>query len=273
MGVQTGAVEGVVTAPELRKLEEAIRTAKARLLRMHFESGVGHIGGNLSCLDLLMYLHHRLLRPKDVFVLSKGHAAGALYVTLWSTGRLSDTDLLSFHQDGTRLSGHPPPARIPEISFATGSLGHGLPLAAGVALGKRLRGETSRVVCLVSDGELNEGATWEGLIFAVHRGLGNLTIIVDANGLQGFGTTEEVANLGPLERPIGALGADTTVIDGHDLEQIARGLSASGGRPRVVIARTTKGRGVSFMEHRMEWHYLPMTRAQYEQALEEVSGA
>ena len=150
--------------------------ARLRLLRMHYESGVGHIGGNLSCLDLLLILHHRVLLPADQFVLSKGHSAGAYYVTLWTLGKLTEQDLSTFHKDGTRLSGHPPTSGIDDILFATGSLGHGLSLAAGLALAKRLKGEPGRVFCLTSDGEWNEGSCWEALIFAKHHGLDNLTI-------------------------------------------------------------------------------------------------
>ena len=256
--------------PEVRVLREEVRRAKARLLRMHFESGVGHIGGNLSCFDLLMCMYHRVLGPHDVCVLSKGHAAGALYVTLWSLGRLTDADLTTFHVDGTKLSGHPAPGWIPEIPFATGSLGHGLPLAAGVALGMKLQNRGGRVVCLVSDGELNEGAIWESLIFSAHHQLGNLAIVVDANGLQGFGTTQEVASLGSPEQVIGALRIRTTVVDGHNLEEIESALSIATAGPHVVVAKTIKGRGVSFMENKLEWHYLPMTQAQYEKALEEI---
>ena len=251
-------------------LVDLIREAKARLLRMHFESGVGHIGGNLSCLDIVMYLHHELLSADDVFVLSKGHAAGALYVALWSLGRLTEEDLKSFHKDGTKLSGHPPPRWIPEIRFATGSLGHGLPLAAGVALGKQLKGAPGRVFCLLSDGEWNEGSNWEALIFAAHRKLERLTLIIDLNGLQGFGATKEVLDLGSLEEKISAFGVPAQTIDGHDLGVIAEALSSPAPGPRAVIARTTKGHGVSFMENKMEWHYLPMTEAQYRQALEEI---
>src|SRR5262249_51320927 len=177
---------------------ETRRRARKRLLRMHFESGVGHIGGNLSALDVMLYLYHRVIQPRDVFVLSKGHSAGALYVTLWSIGRLTDADLREFHRDGTRLSGHPPVGQIPEILFATGSLGHGLSLSAGVAFGKQLRSEAGRIFCLLSDGELNEGSTWEGLMFSAHHRLTNLTVLVDANGLQGLGTTKEVVDLGSL---------------------------------------------------------------------------
>ena len=237
---------------------------------MHYESRVGHIGGNLSALDLLLALYHKKLGSDDAFVLSKGHAAGALYVTLWSKGLLSDDDLRTFHKDGTRLSGHPPFRGIPEILFATGSLGHGLGLAAGLAMGKRLQSQPGHVYCLTSDGEWNEGSNWEALIFSAHNKLTNLTIIVDANGLQGFGSTEEVADLAPLAQKFAVFGFDTLEIDGHDPKAIEAALASPAVRPRVIVARTVKGNGLSFVEGRMEWHYLPMTDAQYQQAVTEV---
>ena len=180
-------------------LTKIIDKARVRLLKMHFESGVGHIGGNLSSLDLMMCLYHIILSEDDSFVLSKGHAAGSLYTTLWSLGRLTEDALKTFHQDGTKLSGHPPANWMPEILFATGSLGHGLSLSNGLALGKKFKGENGRIFCLLSDGEWNEGSNWEALIFAVHQKLKQLTIIIDYNRLQGFGTTREVADLEPLE--------------------------------------------------------------------------
>jgi len=237
---------------------------------MHFESGVGHIGGNLSALDLLICLHHQVLQPEDMFILSKGHAAGALYVTLWSKGVLTEDDLRSFHKDGTRLSGHPPPNGIAQIGFATGSLGHGPGLAAGVALGKKLRGLPGRVFCLTSDGEWNEGSSWETLIFSAQRRLENLVILVDANGLQGFGTTAEVADLAPMARKFREFGLQTEEINGHDYAEICRALRTSAAGPRAIVARTIKGCGVSFMENKMEWHYLPMTEAQYREAQKQV---
>lgn len=252
---------------------EQIRKARLRLLKMHYESGVGHIGGNLSALDILMHLHHKVMTADDVFVLSKGHAAGALYVTLWSRGRLSDGDLEKFHKDGTKLAGHPAPNWMPEIRFATGSLGHGLPLAAGVALGKKLRGRGGRVYCLMSDGEWDEGSNWEALIFAVHHALDNLTLIVDRNGLQGFGSTQEVADLGSLKEKFGAFQLNAEEIDGNSPGDLAAVFSRKSSGLRGIIARTRKGRGVSFMENKMEWHYLPMTPAQYRQAAAEVEGA
>jgi len=255
-------------------VKEIVRKAGLRLLRMHYESRVGHIGGNLSCLDLLVTLHHRVLAPDDRFVLSKGHAAGALYATLWTRGLLTDTDLGTFHQDDTKLAGHPPVDGIPGLLFATGSLGHGLGLATGLALAKRLRREPGRVFCLMSDGEWNEGSCWEALTFAAHQRLGGLTILVDLNGLQGFGTTSEVANLDSLADKLRGFHIDVQEIDGHDAAAIERALGAAAGAselPTAIIARTVKGHGVSFMEHRMEWHYLPLNAEQYEAAVAELS--
>jgi transketolase len=250
---------------------EQIRAARLRLLRMHFESGVGHIGGNLSALDILLCLYHEVLTPGDRFVLSKGHAAGAMYVTLWSAGLIDEVELTTFHKDNTRLSGHPPADAIPEVLFATGSLGHGQGLAAGLALANRLKKVVGRVFCLTSDGEWNEGSSWESLIFVAHQRLTNLTFIVDANGLQGFGSTREVANLDPLAEKFRTFGLETVEIDGHDHGAITRVLNSAQSRPRVIVARTVKGSGVSFMADRMEWHYLPLKPEQYEQAVRELS--
>jgi transketolase len=247
-----------------------IQQAKLRLLEMHYHSKVGHIGGNLSALDILISLYHFRLRPNDRFVLAKGHSAGALYVTLWSKGVLSDDDLRQFHGEGTRLSGHPPLQGIPEIVFATGSLGHGLSLAAGLALGKKLRGEDGRVFCLTSDGEWNEGSCWEALIFMAHQKLDKLTFVVDLNGMQGFGSTRQVANLDSLADKFRAFGVKTIEIDGHDVNSICSALNSNEG-PLAIVANTKKGCGVSFMENQMAWHYLPMNEEQYQQAVREVT--
>jgi len=246
------------------------KAARARLLQMHFESRVGHIGGNLSALDTLLSLYHDVLGDDDQFILSKGHAAGALYVTLWTIERLTDDDLKQFHRDGTLLAGHPPASGLSDVLFATGSLGHGPGLSSGLALAKQLRGQPGRVICMTSDGEWNEGSCWESLIFAQHRRLSNLIFIVDANGLQGFGRTSEVAGLEPLSEKFRAFGVTTSEVNGHDQAALSGLLSSfDSDGPHVVIARTVKGRGVSFMEDRMEWHYRPMTEEQYQQAVRE----
>lgn len=256
-----------------RLSREELATARLRLLQMHFEAGVGHIGGNLSALDILMGLHHGIMAPGDAFVLSKGHAAGGLYVTLWTLGRLDDDALRTFHRDGTLLAGHPPPAGLADVPFATGSLGHGLPLSCGLALSRRLRGEPGRVWCLMSDGEWNEGSNWEGVIFARQHGLANLTIVIDLNGLQGFGTTAEVADLRPLGRKLREFGWEVDEIDGHDVDALAAAARRPVAAPHAIVATTTKGRGVSFMENRVEWHYLPLTPELHEQAVRELRAA
>ena len=244
--------------------------ARKRLLQMHFESGVGHIGGNLSALDALMIVFHEHLLENDKFILSKGHSAGALYTTLWSIGRLKDEDLKLFHKDNTLLAGHPPAHGIDDILFATGSLGHGLSLAAGTALALKFKRGDGSVVCLTSDGEWQEGSTWEALIFACHHRLSNLTVLVDHNNLQGFGSTSEIASMSPLWDKLRGFEVDVVVIDGHDADAIRDALACKAARARIIILRTVKGRGVSFMENRMEWHYLPLKEEQFRAAIAEI---
>jgi len=243
---------------------------RKRLLQMHYESGVGHIGGNLSALDAMLVIFHEYMGPGERFILSKGHSAGALYTTLWSLGRLSDDDLRQFHRDGTLLAGHPPAEGIDDVLFATGSLGHGLSLAAGTALGLGMRGNPGHVFCLTSDGEWQEGSTWEALIFAAHHRLANLTIIVDHNGLQGFGSTDAIASMSPLWKRLEGFDLHVDVIDGHDPMELRAILDEPASRLRVVMLRTCKGHGISFMENRMEWHYLPMDEDHYRRAIAEL---
>jgi len=257
-------------APPARLSPATLDAARRRLLDMHWRSHVGHLGGNLSALDAMMLVHHEMMGPQDRFILSKGHSAGAYYVTLWSLGVLTDADLDSFHQDGTRLPGHPSASALPAVLFATGSLGHGLPLAAGLALAARLQGSDRRVFCLTSDGEWQEGATFEALIFIAHHNLANLTVLVDHNGLQGFGSTAGVASMDPLGARLAGFDVELRDCDGHDLESLRPALGPPGNRPAVVIMRTIKGRGVPGMEGRMESHYLPLSEAQYRAALDRL---
>jgi len=258
-----------MSKPNLPSSLALAEKARARLLRMHYESKVGHIGGNLSAIDAILHLHSRVMDEEDVFVLSKGHSAGALYVALWAMDLISDEQLTHFHKDDTTLAGHPIAGWHKNIRFATGSLGHGLGLAAGVALGKRLRHEAGRAFCLLSDGECQEGSTWEAMLFARHHALTNLVVLIDANGLQGFGSTSEIASLEPLADKVRGFGLDVEEIDGHAPNLLDAALDRPGDGPKVVILRTVKGRGVSFMEGRMEWHYLPLSETQYEQAIGE----
>jgi transketolase len=245
--------------------------AKKRLLQMHHESKVGHIGCNLSCLDILLSLYHDVLSHDDQFVLSKGHAAGALYTTLWSIGRISDDDLTTFHGSPTLLSGHPAPNGLVDIPFATGSLGHGFGLACGLAHSKNLLQLNGRVFCLTSDGEWNEGSTWEAMIYATHRKLSNLTMIVDKNGIQGFGKTSDVADLEPFADRLSAFGVTVIEVNGHDANDLGRALQLiPENGPLIIVAKTIKGHGVSFMENTVDWHYLPLSDQQYLLAIGEV---
>ena len=252
-------------------MKELAKRARKRLLQMHFEAGVGHIGGNLSALDAMLVLHHQVMRPEDVFVLAKGHAAGSLYTTLWTTGKLTEEDLKTFHKDGTHLAGHPAMGWSPDIPFATGSLGHGLSDAAGMALGYKLQGLDRHVYCLTSDGEWQEGSNWEALIFAVQNKLTNLTIMVDENHLQGFGETSSIASVMPLKNKLNGFGVWLDQVDGHDYEAVRKALQLKSlYEVRVVLLNTVKGHGVSFMENKMEWHYLSLTEEQYQLALQDV---
>lgn len=254
---------------KILKNQDLVR-ARLRLVRMHYESGVGHLGGNLSALDAMLVVFHEYLNEEDEFILSKGHSAGALYVSLWSCGYLTDADLETFHGENTLLAAHPPANRLPRVSFATGSLGHGLSLAAGTALAFRMKGVDQHVYCLTSDGEWQEGSTWEAMIFARHHRLDNLTILVDHNRLQGFGDTTSVASMAPLADRLSGFDFDIRNINGHDPAALREALRESAS-PRFIILDTVKGHGVSFMENQMPWHYLPLSEQQYQQALVELA--
>ncbi len=252
---------------------DQLKNARKRLVTMHYKAGVGHLGGNLSSLDAMLVAFHDVLTDMDRFILSKGHSAGALYTALWSIGQLSDEDLDTFHRDGTLLAGHPPCDGLPQIPFATGSLGHGLSLAAGTAMGWKLQNRGGRVLCLTSDGEWQEGSTWEALIFAAHNRLDNLVVMIDHNELQGFGSTAEVASMAPLWAKVTGHNADISIVDGHDIPSIRNALEQPCARPHLIFLKTVKGRGISFMANKMEWHYLPINQAQYEQAMNELESA
>lgn len=247
----------------MKSIGNRINEAKLRLLEMHFKANSGHLGGNLSCLDALMVLHHLVKQSDDRFIMSKGHSAGALYATLWSEGILSDDELDTFCQDNTTLPAHPSGSGIPGLMFSTGSLGHGPSLAAGLALAARFQKVDRQIYCLCSDGEWQEGSCWEALTFSIHQKLDNLTIIIDQNGLQGFGTTEEVVSCSDLAPRIKSFGADVTSVDGHDCAEIMRGFERDTvDKPKVLILNTVKGLGLHF-EGTLESHYLPLSKEQY----------
>lgn len=241
---------------------------KRRLLAMHFRARSGHVGASLSCAEILTCIRFGWMKPGDELVLSKGHAAAALYSLLAEAGEISESEIETFYQDGTRLAAHPPPRRLAGVPFATGSLGHGPSLAAGIAWGKRLRGGAERVFCVVSDGELDEGSTWEGVLFAAHHELHTLTLLVDRNGLQGFGETESILRLEPLAAKFEAFGWRVESADGHSFPSLQDAYRRGrGARPLALLCDTVKGRGMADLEDTVACHYLPMTPAQYERTL------
>lgn len=265
-----------LTKIERSRLICLAKKCRKMVLKLHKEAHAGHIGTALSCMDILIYLYFELMKKKDQFVLSKGHAATALYAVLAQAGIIPKRDLKTFHQDGTYLAAHPPcNGKVAGVTFGTGSLGHGLSLSTGLALSTRFSNKKFHVYCLISEGDINEGSTWEAILFAAQHQLNNLTVIVDHNGLQAFGRSEEVLSLRPLADKWKAFNFDVfEVADGHNFDQLHQAFLASelipSNRPKCIIANTIKGKGVQYMEDKMEWHYLPMDDDQFKEALKQI---
>lgn len=236
----------------------------------------------MSVADILAVLYSGVLRVdpaapadpgRDRLIMSKGHAAAVLYAVLAETGFYDPAILDTYYQDGSPLAGHVT-ATMPGIDHSTGSLGHGLSVAAGMALGARLDGADRRVFAILSDGECDEGSVWEPVLFAAHHALDNLTAIIDYNKIQSLDTVEETLRLEPFADKWRAFGWHTIEIDGHDHDAIRAALQApSQGRPTCVIAHTIKGKGVSFMEHSVLWHYRPPDASEMAAALTELDAA
>lgn len=258
-------------------LPEIRRQCATRILGLHQAAHSGHIASSLSCLEILIDLCFGRMAPDDNLILSKGHAASALYTVLSLSGRMPETDLDTFYQDGTWLAAHPPcSGAIKAIPFGTGSLGHGLSLASGTAFSTRFTGKEFHTYAVLSDGDCNEGSTWEAALFAAHHQLSNLTAIIDLNGLQGLGRSCDILNLEPIADKWRAFGFTVCVAEnGNDFDSLAQAhtILASAPGPRCLIARTTKGHGISYMQGCMEWHYLPMSADQYAQAAKETGSA
>ncbi|MEW5868241.1 MAG: transketolase [Chloroflexota bacterium] len=252
------------------------------ILEQSKRANVGHIGSALSVADILAALYEQVLDipaprhpQRDRFILSKGHAALALYATLSLKGFLATEELNTYCADASLLGVHPERS-LPGVDFSTGSLGHGLSIAAGAALAARMQRANRRAFVLVSDAECNEGSLWEAAAFAAHHQLANLIVIVDRNGQQALGYTRQVLNMQPLEDYWRTFGWDVHSLDGHDspgMVQTIASLDTHSGPPHVLIAHTIFGKGVSFMESQIRWHYLPMSDAEYRQALAEVEAA
>jgi transketolase len=252
------------------------------ILEQSRRAHVGHIGSALSVADVIAALYGGILQipsprdpDRDRFILSKGHAALSLYAALHLRGWISCDDLNTFCGDGTLLGVHPEYI-LPGVDFSTGSLGQGLSVGSGAALAARLQGSARSVFVLLSDAECNEGSVWEAAMFAAHHGLGNLVAIVDLNAQQALGYTRDVLNMGPMADRWRAFGWDAREVDGHDPAAMRRAIPDrcdNARPPTVLIANTVFGKGVSFMESQIKWHYLPLTDELFDRAMADVEAS
>tara|TARA_B100001029_G_C15059651_1_gene457293 strand:+ start:2299 stop:3105 length:807 start_codon:yes stop_codon:yes gene_type:complete len=258
-------------------------TKKIRLdiLRMINKGSSSHIGSALSCVDLVVSLYSYYLNidpenpddpDRDIFILSKGHAGASVYATLANLGFFSEDKLLTHYQNDSNLSGHVSHKDIPGVEFSTGSLGHGLSLGVGCALAMKKKSSKRKAAVLLSDGECDEGSIWEAAMFAAHHKLNNLLCVVDYNKYQSLDTVKNTLDLEPFADKWSAFGWKVIESDGHDLVEIKNNLELSrdSKRPVCLIAHTTKGKGVSFMENSVLWHYRTPVDEEYEAALEEL---
>ena len=263
-------------------VRERANWMRRRLLRMIVDAGQGHPGGDLSSADIVAALYFDILRidpgnptapDRDRFVLSKGHCTGALYTALAGAGFFAEAELDTYLKPESRLNGHPNRNYLPGIEANTGPLGHGFPIGVGIAVAGQIDEASYRVFVLTGDGELQEGSIWEAAMFAGHRALGNLTVIVDRNRLQQGAATEETNSLEPLADKWRAFGWEVFEVDGHDHAALLAAFDAAAeprNKPRVLIANTFKGQGVSFMRDRVGWHHGVPNAEQYAQALAEL---
>lgn len=262
--------------------QEIAKKARLEILNMHFLSQESHIGSAFSCIDILVVLYFKILRinPKnfldenrDRFILSKSHAITALYAVLALRGFFNKEILKKYCKNESNLPGHGTKDSVCGVEVSTGSLGHGLPMGVGIALSGKMNKKNYRVFVLISDGECDEGSTWEAALFASHHKLDNLIVIIDYNKFQALGKTNEILNLEPLKDKWASFGWHVQEIDGHNfikMEELFLSKSFQKNKPTVIIAHTVKGKGVSFMENQLMWHYKSPNKEQYNLANKEI---
>ena len=270
---------------DIKSCQDLAKRIRISALNMTHMSNSSHIGSCLSIADLLAVLYGKVLKispdnpqwqERDRFILSKGHATAIFYAVLAETGFFPIDWLENYCQDGTLLAGHVNKHKIPGVEVSTGSLGHGLPIACGMALSGKRTKKDYRVFVLLSDGELNEGSNWEAALFAPHHQLDNLVVIIDYNKIQSFGSTSNILELHSLHEKWSSFKWATKEIDGHNLEEIDQTLTNIpfiSDRPTLIIAHTTKGKGVSFMENKLAWHYKSPDNFQLALAIQELNNS
>lgn len=264
-------------------MDSRILAKKVRInaLTMVHKGGSSHIGAALSCIDILAVLYQDIMNyrsndetypERDRFILSKGHAGVAVYATLAEVGFFPKEQLQHHYQNGSHFSGHVSHINVPGVELSTGSLGHGLPVGVGMALASKIDNQHVRVFVLIGDGELMEGSNWEALLFAAHHNLNNLTVIIDRNNLQSLDTTENTVALNSIKNKIAAFNCAVSEIDGHCHEALKVALTEQEiKQPKVIIANTIKGKGVSYMENKVAWHYKCPNKEQLTEAIKEIN--
>lgn len=264
---------------ELEKIANIIRQ---QVLKMTNKAGSGHLGSIFSIVDIVTVLYFKVMniKPKDPkwagrdrFILSKGHAGAAVYAALAERGFFDKKELDDYYQNGSKFSGHISHKDVPGVELSTGALGHGLPVANGMAFAAKSKGQKHRVFVLISDGECNEGSVWEAALFAGHHKLDNLVVIVDYNKIQCIGRTKDVLDLDPFVDKWKSFGFAVKEVDGHDYKDLETHLSEPAkepGKPLCIVAHTVKGKGVSFMEDSILWHFRSAQGEEYKKALKEL---
>ena len=233
------------------------------ILKIANLSQCSHLGSNLSTVDILVVLYLKFIKSKkNSFILSKGHACLALYCVLKEKKFINEKTLKSFGKENSILMSHTT-HKIKGIELSTGSLGHGLPVASGIALANKIKKKNNKTFVLLSDGELDEGSNWEALLFSSHQKLKNLIIIVDYNKIQSMDTIKNTINLEPLSKKFKSFGCKTIKVDGHNFSQIIKAINTKTSKPLVIIANTIKGKGIKFMENSVLWHYKPLDKKHY----------
>lgn len=261
--------------------EELAKRIRVHVLNMTSRGKSSHVASAFSMTEIIAVLYNDVMKfdpvnpewpGRDRFILSKGHAGACVYAALAESGFFSTEVLSTHYQDGSNLSGHVSHKGVPGVEFSTGSLGHGLPVATGMALAAKLDQAQHRVFVVLSDGECDEGSNWEAILFAAHHKLGNLTVVVDYNKIQSLAPVKDTIELEPFREKFEAFGWAVTEVDGHDVEALRAALSErQATRPKAVIAHTTKGKGVSFMENTVLWHYRTAQGDEFEAALQELN--
>ena len=261
------------------KTQELARKVRIHAVKMVNKGGSSHIGSVLSIVDILAVLYGRVMNYKnkepkwvnrDRFILSKGHAGAGVYAVLAECGFFNIAELDKHYQDGSIFSGHVSHKGVPGVELSTGSLGHGLPVASGMALAAKIDKKSHKIFVVMSDGELDEGSNWEAFMFASHHELNNLTAVIDRNKLQSMKTTEETLSLEPLRDKLIAFGWNVIEVDGHNHDELFSAIDSDTKKPKVIIANTIKGKGVSFMENEIAWHYRTPSGELFDQAMKEL---